>query len=52
MDIINFLLAGGVVFLGSFFATISGFGFALVATPLLAMLRLLRRISLVSSLMS
>lgn len=38
MDITNLLLAGGIVFLGSFFATISGFGFALVATPLLAML--------------
>lgn len=38
MDIINLLLAGGFIFLGSFFATISGFGFALVATPLLSII--------------
>ncbi|MDO4921660.1 MAG: sulfite exporter TauE/SafE family protein [Phascolarctobacterium sp.] len=38
MDIVNLLLAGGIIFLGSFFATISGFGFALVATPLLSLI--------------
>lgn len=38
MDIENLLLAGGIIFLGSFFATISGFGFALVATPLLSLI--------------
>lgn len=38
MDVVNLFLAGGIVFLGSFFATISGFGFALVATPLLSII--------------
>ena len=38
MDLSNLLMAGLIIFLGSFFATVSGFGFALVATPLLAMI--------------
>ena len=38
MDLYNLTLAGLIIFIGSFFATVSGFGFALVATPLLAMI--------------
>ena len=38
MDLYNLLLAGLIIFIGSFFATVSGFGFALVAAPLLAMI--------------
>lgn len=38
MDYANLLAAGAIVFLGSFFATVSGFGFALVATPLLCLI--------------
>ena len=38
MDFYNLTLAGLIIFIGSFFATVSGFGFALVATPLLAMI--------------
>ena len=38
MDLSNLLMAGLIIFLGSFFATVSGFGFALVATPLLALI--------------
>ncbi len=36
MDIIVMLVSGIVIFLASFFATVTGFGFALVATPLLS----------------
>ncbi len=38
MDIVNLLLSGFIIFLGSFFATISGFGFALVAMPPLTLI--------------
>ncbi|WP_405379488.1 sulfite exporter TauE/SafE family protein [Phascolarctobacterium sp.] len=33
MEVFNLLAAGAIIFVGSFFATVSGFGFALVATP-------------------
>ena len=38
MDFYNLGMAGLFIFLGSFFATVSGFGFALVSTPLLALI--------------
>ena len=38
MDLSNLFMAGLIIFLGSFFATVSGFGFALVATPLLGLI--------------
>lgn len=37
MDMIVMLLSGIIIFLASFFATVTGFGFALVATPLLSL---------------
>ncbi len=38
MDFLTYGAAALVVFLASFFATVSGFGFALVATPLLSLI--------------
>ena len=37
MDVISILGAAAAIFAASFFSTISGFGFALIATPFLAM---------------
>jgi hypothetical protein len=38
MEFTNLLMAGAIIGLGAFFATVSGFGFALVATPLLCLI--------------